>query len=183
MHLHQVPVIIQLIGQIFRGSVFFGMNNKQHSNYGFVSVCCACARVTSPGETVAGRGVRRSGAERGLELHRLAWRTARRHQGEENQVRQGDPAEGDAAARRRQRLLRDQEGLLPRVRAHACLTGPYTCTHTVAQACYFRGSAVCSFFNYISIPAVSSSFLVFFLHFCKVKNQILSNRLCLVNAG
>ena len=60
------------------------MNNKQHSNYGFVSVCCACARVTSPGETVAGRGVRRSGAERGLELHRFAWRTARRHQGEED---------------------------------------------------------------------------------------------------
>ena len=130
-------------------------------------------RDVTVGEAVAGRGVRRSGAERGLELHRFAWRTARRHQGEEDQVRQGDPAEGDAASRRRQRLLRDQEGLLPRVRTHV----------HIAQAYYFLVSAVCSFFNYISIPAVSSSFLVFFLHFCKVKNQILSNRLCRLNAG
>ena len=179
MHLHQVPVIIKLIGQIFRGSVFFGMNNKQHSNYGFVSVCCACARVTSPGETVAGRGVRRSGAERGLELHRFAWRTARRHQGEEDQVRQGDPAEGDAASRRRQRLLRDQEGLLPRVSTYAC---------------YFVGSVHMYTYKLVTsvgppcvLSLITFRFLLslhfFFLHFCKVKNQILSNRLCRLNAG
>ena len=59
------------------------------------------------GEALAGRGVCDPGAEHGSQLHRRARRQARRHQGQANQVRPGDSAEGDAAARRSLRLLRD----------------------------------------------------------------------------
>lgn len=52
-----------------------------------------------PGETVSGRGVCDSGAERGVELHRLERSQTWRDEGAANQIRQRSPAERNAATR------------------------------------------------------------------------------------
>eukprot|EP00965_Chrysotila_dentata_P172399 5689017-Pleurochrysis_carterae.AAC.8 len=61
--------------------------------------------------------------ERGARLHRQARLDAGRDARAAHRVRAADPPEGVAAARGRRAVLRDQEGLLHRVRRRACVRG------------------------------------------------------------
>ena len=63
-------------------------------------------------EAFAGRGLCDPGTERCSQLHRCSWGKAGCDSREQDQVCQGHPAEGAAASRRDQQLLRDKEGLL-----------------------------------------------------------------------
>lgn len=124
-HHHRVPGAGLRVRQRHPGAHHLRLRRPGDDGDGKVAagppLCChgdqsvSAPPATPAGEAVAGRGVCDPGAECGAELHRVQRRQARRDKGAAHQVRQGSSAEGDAAARRRQRLLRDQEGLLPGV--------------------------------------------------------------------
>ena len=141
-----------------------GVGDKHPTTPTTLSVMCIeikwwwwSVSVWLSGEAVSGWSVCRPGTERRSQLHRCPRGAAGRHERKANQICQRNSAEGNAATRRRVRLLRDQESILFSVRntiLYNCFSHILNCIGTkcgilssILQFLY----AVCNLFLHFNV--------------------------------